>query len=400
MFRTALLPSLILWLGMACISSNASAQKVQFAKPISTVTEQLGKDSTLHYVPITLDKDPTAGDIIVNIKDTETGSGKKKGDYSFKTDRIAFDKKGQRYVQVVIKGKALAKGSHSIVLELTDEAGSDYVNGEKKYHTVVIDYAQKYNPYRLSIGASFDFFNKLSATDLYGDVYVFLPNIGERWGFEMGIYQNRSVSVDSLNIDSLSRPRRFDQITIERFETDGMSMIRYQERAVRLNRSQVTIDNLGFYISSLYNMQFPSEAFSLYGNIYFELIRREFTYKYDVEYSDPVIREVAEELYRGDRRILPNARRSQLDAFIGLGVTMHFLTPAIEVVYNANLGYSRTSLELSEYNLIMRARIIEGTTGIKLGIDYRGTPYTSEVFTVYAAKEVSLAKIVDLFIKK
>ncbi|MEK6482014.1 hypothetical protein WJR50_31020 [Catalinimonas sp. 4WD22] len=379
--------------------SYTSAQKIGFAKSISTIVEQLGKDSTLHYVPVVLDKDlPDGSEANVIVKATTIGSASS-SDYSFKEDRLLFKEKDQQYVQIVIKGKPLAKGSQSIVLELVDEDGADYVNDKKKYHTIVIDYVNKYNPYRLSIGASFDFFENLSATDLYGDVYVFVPSVTERIGFEVGVYQNRSVSIDSFDIDSLSRPMRFDQVTIERFEENGMSMVRYQERGIRINQSQVTIDNLGFYLTTVYDTQLKSENFSLYGNIYFELIRREFTHKYNIDYVDSVTRVVAEDSYRGDRRFLPNFRRSQIEAFFGLGSTIHYLTPAIEVLFNANLGYTRTT-ESTKLNAIIRARIIEGTTGIKLGVDYRGTPYTSEVFTVYAAKEVSLAKIVDLFTKK
>lgn len=135
------------------------------------------------------------------------------------------------------------------------------------------------NPFKISVGASFDFFSGASATDLYYDVNFFLPSLwdeekhGKGWsriGIDFMFYQARLFG-DSTTLNLPQRPRRF-----------GMDQDTVLAESYTLNRfRQTTIENTGIYINPTFKLKDHLYAFAIFESV----LQRE-TVTFNDQFSD------------------------------------------------------------------------------------------------------------------
>lgn len=108
----------------------------------------------------------------------------------------------------------------------------------------------------VSIGASFDFLNQVTASDIYGDVDVYLPNLWWDWvGIEAGLFNGRATS----RTDTVPRVRSFVGLP---YGTDSTAVI--EQSFSRVEGSYE--DRLGIHLGVLAQIK-PSLFLTIHGEI-------------------------------------------------------------------------------------------------------------------------------------
>ncbi|MEN0047261.1 MAG: hypothetical protein AAF806_09400, partial [Bacteroidota bacterium] len=111
----------------------------------------------------------------------------------------------------------------------------------------------KTNPFKVAIGASFDFIDGSSTTDLYYDVNFFIPSIWEddkklfwkKLGLDASFYQTRLFG-DSTIIRLPQAPRAFQDFNEDTLRAESYTLLR--------NR-KTTLKNTGIYISPTFELK-------------------------------------------------------------------------------------------------------------------------------------------------
>lgn len=132
--------------------------------------------------------------------------------------------------------------------------------------------------YRISVGASFDFFEKFKASNIYGDLIIDLPQVlrtkRTTCGFLGGIYQVRSVTVDSFIPEQLYMVSSTPLASFQ-WEEGGDSAIVHAASAGGVKK--LVTDNQCFF-AALYRPWYLAEgtpgSSGLYHLFYFGLLNR------------------------------------------------------------------------------------------------------------------------------
>lgn len=94
---------------------------------------------------------------------------------------------------------------------------------------------------KVGLGASFDFLNQLSATDLYGDIEVVFPNIWNRVGVDAGMFNGRATG----------RATPLDSVQVSAIVPHGSDEIALVSQTVTQSET-VHDENLGLYVGLLW----------------------------------------------------------------------------------------------------------------------------------------------------
>lgn len=275
--------------------------------------------------------------------------------------------------------------------------------------SVAVDEDTTQRAIRVGIGATFDFLNGISATDLYSDLTVFLPTLWhatnkdgteKRWAFgiDAGLYNGRTV------------PRRSDSTIMEPSELTAISRIlprkQLTDSLVRVlqvvrRSSSESVDRLGVYFAPTFRV-----ANGLHVLIQSELVRRDIVteVKLHVESQDTVQQGPRTTTpLEGTGKLLPpdtttKARSSEYKAIHTAGVLMNVRVGNIEFRAKPTFGFTFDNAPDAKRHrrgiYTAQFRVTDFQHGFKIGGDVRGLANGDEtVFLVYLAKDFGFKRL-------
>ena len=259
---------------------------------------------------------------------------------------------------------------------------------------------------------SFDFFGKDNALISYADAYIFKPNsisIGKnatkkKYGFAIKLYQNKSVTVDSLS-SSGNLYKFINQTLINPLQPPVNDSV-YLKQEVLNRKTSYKSNNWGMFIRLFKDISYKTnDKTKFYLGLHGEFLRRDIltTYEYASE-KDTVIKIKSNQVpYQGTAPLGKNSIQSEL-----------YLAPYMEFVHQDDDISVRFSLIPAGLNL-NRSTLLNNTTygkifylgqfdliinkiNVKLGAECRGLFQTKSqpYWNVFISKSLSWSKLTDL----
>lgn len=263
----------------------------------------------------------------------------------------------------------------------------------------------------ISVGHSFDFFGKDNALISYADAYIFKPysiRIGKKvtekkYGFAIKLYQNKSVTVDSLN-NSGSLYKFINQTLINPLQPPVNDSVDLKQQ-VLTRKTSYKSTNWGMYLRLFKDISYKNDNTKFYLGLHGEFLRRDIqtTYEYTSE-KDTVIKIKSNQVaYQAAAPLGKNSIQSEL-----------YIAPYLEFVHQdkdisvrfslipAGLNLNRsTTLNNTTYGKIFylgQFDLILNKLNLKLGAECRGLwgaknqPY----WNVFISKSFSWSKLTEL----
>lgn len=247
--------------------------------------------------------------------------------------------------------------------------------------------------FRVGLGATFDFLSGLSATDLYYDLTIFLPDIWNGTvGIDAGMYSGRTAAIrDTI----MGAPRLF---FLRRPAGDSLTKI---EQSID-RRNDLTFDKLGLYLAPTLLL-----TKNLHLVMHAEVIRQE------------TIRESSITVLAADTTAIPNdtslaitfppdfrvpldvvvtRRFTDFGSFFGTGIIVSVTKGDILFRAKPLIGIERTGDNyIASY--VIQFRVVDFDNGFKIGGDVRGGLNGRRTnLLVYLAKDVSFKRLADFII--
>lgn len=275
------------------------------------------------------------------------------------------------------------------------------------------------NPYEtgaVSIGHSFDFFGKSNALISYADAVLFKPNsfrIGKayekeyKYGFGVKIYQNKSITIDSLNRSGVL-DKFVNQSLLNPFQPPVNDSVLLKQEI--LNRKvSYTSTNWGMSLRLFRDISYRNEKVKFYLGLHGEFLRRDIktTYEYKTE-KDTTIKVKTSELAFVNQT--PLERKSAQSEFYAAAyleflyadeqVKTHFsLIPAGLHLFKNSASDNITKAKcffMGQFDLVIRK------INLKVGAECRGlfNDRAQPYWNVFISKAFSWDKIAELFYEK
>jgi hypothetical protein len=386
---------------VALASSPASAQtltKVRLAK--SGTTQFVDNACTLQTSTMTVAKGATAVDSLrVEVQDDVNARTKV-------TEALTVEVLGAEGAKGI-----LPVGDDTVVVH-ADSAGR-FVhrtlairlqsNGAPLCVAVVPGPAKdKENPerraFRVGIGASFDFLNGISASDLYSDVTVFIPALWSgRFGMDAGLYNGRTT----VRRDTVSGIRR-GYATFVKSGSDSILTVNQTTQ----RRSDVSYDQLGLYMAPTYKL-----VDHLFLAVHAEVLKRVVvtttTLKVDsADTARAVYANVGPKPAPAGTRIPGDTtitrRTTQFESFYGVGPLVRTEIGGVEFRTKAIVGGGAVEGAFQRA-YVVQFRISDFDNGFKLGGDIRGPlrfkqPFMSPTVLVYLAKDFDFKRLANFIV--
>ena len=258
------------------------------------------------------------------------------------------------------------------------------------------------NPFRVGIGASFNFLDGVSKTDIYADVSVFLPTVWTmskgRVGIDAGLYNARTVRNDTL----LNQPTIF---RLPGPDSASVTLIT-QTRSAAVNRR---VDRLGFYAAPTLRLSNGLYLF-VQGELAQNTIRSTFSTQAFGPVDTSVVmlsdsarlrRLVARRAFGG---VVPTADTTKspaqtiLEPYFTFGAIVSIARSGVEFRLKPQLGYGAPFGFYGAYYAV-QFRLTDFSNGFKLGGEVRGlTNRTQTSALVYLAKDFSLKKLAGFIV--
>jgi hypothetical protein len=247
--------------------------------------------------------------------------------------------------------------------------------------------------YRVGIGASFDFLNGLSATDLYGDVTIRIPEVfrlgGTPIGFDGGLYNGRATTLRETR--ELNRTFRFRGIPHQ----DSMTVV---TQGIARTEDKHT-DNLTLFFGP--TLRFHRNV-SIAGHA--EVHRQELVTNVTIR---TISLDTVVEQANGSSNPGPDAvprdtsrtfRTAQYGAFFGVGPLVNFNDADYNFWHKPIIG-----VEVSEGRLYgayaVQFRLTDYDHGFKLGGEVRGRlTFEQPSIAVFLARDFSLRRLADFLV--
>jgi|GEM_PF-6951147 len=265
----------------------------------------------------------------------------------------------------------------------------------------------------LSIGHSFDFFGKENALISYADIYIFCPNSfsigknpdGEKYGFALKLYQNKSLTVDSLNSGG-SIFKFINQTLVNPFQPPvNDSVLLKQELLTRKTSYKST--NWGMYLRLFRDISYTNKKTKFYLGLHGEFLRRniETSYEYKSE-KDTIIKVKSDKIpYLNSTPLKRNSVQSELYIapflqflYTNDDIAGHFsLIPIGLNLYNSSVLDNTTNSKaffLCQFDLVIK------TINIKLGAECRGLYHVQSqpYWNVFISKSFTWEKLKELIL--
>jgi hypothetical protein len=274
------------------------------------------------------------------------------------------------------------------------------------------------NPFEtgaISIGHSFDFFGKSNALISYADAFIFKPNsirIGKdapayKYGFAVKIYQNKSITIDSLN--SIGVPfKLITQSLLNPFQPPVNDSVLLKQEALA-RKASYTSTNWGMSLRLFRDISYKNEKVKFYLGLHGEFLRRDIktTYEYKTE-KDTVIKVKTSEL--SFPNVTPVEKKSVQSEF--------YIAPYAEFLYvddNIKTYFSLIPVGLHLFKNSVLDNLTEGKCfwlgqfdmvirkiNLKIGAECRGlyNDRAQPYWNVFISKAFSWDKIAELFFDK
>lgn len=302
--------------------------------------------------------------------------------------------------------------SFSQVEEKVDTLTEKIKNLQQKIDSLNEQLKVKDSPFKLSIGASFDFLSGQSKTDLYYDINFFVPEIwkgdpSKFWnnlGLDFSFYQTRLFG-DSTFLNLEQDPKSFGMLNPDTILAEKYTLSRERK---------TTLENIGIFVSPTYKLR-PN----LYAMFHFEgIIQGETVYLNDTYTDVDSTLKIAKLDYKEPtsalRKIKPGEKKSErkndFRGFLGLGFMLDFTLSDVNFRLKPVVGYMKNkpwiknpregNVEGMFYDLSIQ--IIEKNTGIKLGGEVRNLFKTDDFpnYTIFLSKQFSLNKLGEFITSK
>ena len=265
----------------------------------------------------------------------------------------------------------------------------------------------------ISIGHSFDFFGKDNALISYADVYVFRPNsfsIGknpkeEKYGFAVKLYQNKSLTTDSLNTNG-SIYKLINQTLVNPLQPPVNDSV-FLKQEVLSRKSSYKSNNWGMYIRLFRDISYINKKTKFYLGLHGEFLRRniETTYEYKSE-KDTILKIKSNQIpYSGAAPLSKNSIQSEfyLAPYIEFlhsndDISVHFsIIPAGLNVYRQTILNNTT---FNKFFFMGQFDLILNELNIKLGAECRGlyNVKSQPYWNVFISKSFSWSKLKDLIL--
>ena len=257
----------------------------------------------------------------------------------------------------------------------------------------------KDSPYKISIGATFNFLEGLKANDLYAELSIFVPHLfgstdpKSSWrsiGLYTGFYQGRSFTGgDSLRFNS-----RETTLTTSKF-------IKIEKEIIE--KSEKEIANLGLYFSLTLKAREH-----LYLTLYSEVRKRDIIKdtKERIVKSDTTIGDVfpqEDTLRTGSVNIIaPEFIRTNYRYYFGFSPLLNYSDDDNNITLQLNpvLGYNLTSPGKNAPFFLFQLKLTERRSGIRLGAELRtllGNHAEKPEILIYLVKEFPITILTKLF---
>lgn len=271
----------------------------------------------------------------------------------------------------------------------------------------------KDSPFKLAIGASFDFLSGTSPTDLYYDINYFIPSLWnddsssffKRIGVDFLFKQTR-VFGDSTQLNLLQDPKAFSSINADTLLAEQYSL----QRTIKTRR-----ENLGIFIDPTFKLR-PNLYLvgHLEGVVQKEtVIHDDIFMGIDSTITIPINSyiEPTNKLRNVEEGLKSSPRQAQFYGFYGAGILFDFtikninirLKPILGIVNDNNFETKIDKKENRKGFYYMTLQIREKNTGIKLGGAIRNTvnlTYSNRAlispapqYSIFLSKEFSLKKL-------
>lgn len=255
----------------------------------------------------------------------------------------------------------------------------------------------KYN-YGFSLGANFDFLDGVKPNNLYASINVFVPTLFGRckesvfaWGFEGGLFENRSVSKrDTIIIrNTYTTP----------YPTNKDTIVQISQTGTRIREN--IIDNLGFYACMTLSL-YEKKSIGVYlMPLYFE-VRRQRTRYNDIDSYTSTNSSIVPVL-QGIQSSPPPSTEINF-------TTWHYSPAAnLFLMYNDTAIDWRVKLmpyciyradgDITDIAYIYKFNLIEKSAGLEIGGEIRGRyKNPGAEFILFLGKRFCLKKLADFLI--
>ena len=383
-----------LWFSATCYAQEKPI--VNFTADSSKVKEPV-KGTKIHHIKVQV-SDDIKSSLKVDFEVKVAGKANVE-DYKIEQSSLVFNKDVKTNM-LLVTIKSDSENEEVEDLHISIKKSDNYRIGKSPLHVVRISNAIDVpNPYRLSIGANFDFLDGPKVNDVYYDFDIFIHDViktkrGYVWGLESGIVQNRSISVDS------TRNRRYEtrKILQQNAALDTVSL----QRTLSTYESKARIDHLSLFLAPTYRFNKSFSTNNFYLQIYAEVLRRttEVSRKQEIISRDTSIVAVANlDPDFVNRLPVKNMRYTTTEGNFGLGLKYYHVTDDVEFQASAILGVSvRNSGFLRSGFYLLGFNVTERSNLIRLGGEIRGDlPAYEPIIHIYIAKEFTLKKLTELF---
>jgi hypothetical protein len=416
------------------ITPQIIGQKITFKKSDLRVKEPHKKDEVVDQtkdfnVNLDSDKDSVNCTLIISKESTlDTNYFK-----IITTSNIKFlDKKS--LIKIKIVEDTHSDKDHYLILKLNDKNNEQiamdtfWVENTYPFTAELPENNPEWNDGKradIFIGTNFDFIDsKVTLTDWYGGVRLFLPNItnlgtnnskNPNWGFAGGIYHNKSLS-NFGNGQQEPTVNSYYRVSNNYLNTNGDTLYTLRYDTLRV-KSTSEINNWGFYFSPIYQISHyvsPKQDFvtNIFLGLHTEVIRR----NYNVTFSNDTLgfrtETVNDTTFHKHRSqqfnfIRQNETFSFYDAYFGLTLPIQFLwkdileakiTPGVGIGSAGNSGRTINVLKYYMFQFDLLAKL--GGLSLNIGGEIRGYfPNQSPIITAYLGTAFSISKIKDFLTK-
>lgn len=249
--------------------------------------------------------------------------------------------------------------------------------------------------YRVGIGASFDFLNGLSATDLYGDVTIRIPDLLVRgdggrfsFGFDAGLHNGRASFAENENLITNAVYR--DRVPHD----DSMTVV--TQTVLRVSNTHR--DHL-----TLYGAPTLKLAPSIFGVFHAEVSRREGVdvIQFEITELDSVVA-VLDTVGRESERFIEEhediRRTHSYGAFFGVGPLLDHDDADYNVWHKTAIGVEAVEGKF-EWGYVVQFRFTDYDHGFKLGAEIRGSlDFNEPSVAVFLARDLSIGSLADFLV--
>jgi hypothetical protein len=394
----------ILTFGAILLGGAVQAQTVGFKTLTSSVEEPAGEVKK-HEIEIEIDKIPTVGNDVELKIVVQSGGTAKSDDFRYSEQTIIFKSGNTELSQKIsvdlLPDLVAEEDGKTIDFEITVLEGEPTLSNS--HHILTIKNQSAFNPYLISVGASFDLLTGQNKVEPFTEVDLFLPSAFNKsgsaktkFGFGGRFYQSQTLS----SLDTTGESTYLEQLS-NLPENDTVDYIIHHAQ----DSTITTRDDLGLQAKIYVGWQLNSKNW-----FYFSGSAQALKRTYQRSRTSNIVESL--DTTSGPTSVIDSLpayfphrtwKYSTVEGYYGLGLMFHHNSAKVDFRFQPSGGLATVPYSVSKTGIIayylFEFSLLEKKTGIRLGGESRGFVGHDPSISIYASKTFSISKIADLFSK-